>query len=145
MDVHGLFVDHRSPAWDRTNHWPTQFRLGHRDRTMRSNKPILTAVSAPKRRIPCVAQLGRSLRNNIEHRLHVRRRAGDNAEDFAGRSLLLQRLLELVEQPDIFYGDDGLVGEGFEELDLRWCEGTYLNPPRRQRYNDFALLTKRNG
>ena len=42
-----------------------------------------------------------------------------------GRRLLLQRLLQLacarlllLEQPRVLDGDDGLVGEGLEQLDL---------------------------
>ena len=46
-------------------------------------------------------------------------------QDLAGRGLLLQRLgeiavarLQLREQPDVLDGDDGLVGEGLQQLDL---------------------------
>ena len=46
---------------------------------------------------------------------------GDDAQDLAGRRLLLQRLgefavarLQLLEQPRVLDGDDGLVGEGLE-------------------------------
>ena len=38
------------------------------------------------------------LGNRIQHRLNIRRRAGDDAQDFARRRLLLQRFLEFVEQ-----------------------------------------------
>src|SRR6266511_457404 len=33
-----------------------------------------------------------ALHDHVEHRLHVRRRAGDHAQDLAARPLLLQRL-----------------------------------------------------
>ena len=46
-------------------------------------------------------------------------------EDLAGGGLLLERLgeiaiadLELLEEPDVLDGDDGLVREGLEQLDL---------------------------
>ena len=61
------------------------------------------------------------------------------------RRLLLQRLLEFLEQPDVFNGDDGLVGEGFQELDLRRGEGTHLGTTCAQCSNEFPLLTKGNG
>jgi hypothetical protein len=32
-----------------------------------------------------------------------------------------------LEQPGVLNGDDSLVGEGFEELDLSRGEGTYLD------------------
>ena len=46
-------------------------------------------------------------------------------EHLGGRGLLFQRLgqfagarLHLLEQPRVLDGDDGLVGEGFDQLDL---------------------------
>src|SRR5262249_23086382 len=57
--------------------------------------------------------------NGVEHGLHVRWRAGDDAEDLADSSLVLERFLELalaslhgLEQPGVLYGDHRLVGEG---------------------------------
>ena len=49
----------------------------------------------------------------------------DNAENLAGRGLLLQglvqlcvALLEFFEQPHVLNSDHGLVGKGLEKLDL---------------------------
>src|SRR4030095_5660273 len=65
---------------------------------------------------------GRALADSIEHRLHVGRRAADDAEHLGGCRLMLQRLtqfcialLDLLEEAHILDGDYGLVGEGFEE------------------------------
>ena len=66
-------------------------------------------------------------------------------KNFARRGLLLQRLLEFFEQPHILDGDHGLVGEGFEELDLRRGEGAHLGATCGQSSNEFPLLTKGNG
>ena len=63
--------------------------------------------------IICVTQPRGILCNHIQYRLNIRRRAGDDAQDFARRRLLLQRLLEFLEQADVFDGDHRLVGEGF--------------------------------
>ena len=64
----------------------------------------------------------RALDDGVEHRLHVRRRAADDAEHFGRRRLMLQRLaqfcvalLDFFEQPHVLDGDDGLVGEGFQQ------------------------------
>ena len=65
--------------------------------------------------------------HNIEHRLNIRRRTGDNAQDFTRRCLLLQRFLQFLEQPHVLDGDHGLVGEGFKQLDLRRGEGAHLD------------------
>ena len=84
-------------------------------------------------------------RNRIQHRLNIRRRAGDDAQDFTRRSLLLQRFLEFLEQPHVLDGDHRLVGEGFKELDLRRGEGAHLGATCVQCSNEFPLLTKGNG
>ena len=91
-------------------------------------------VDAPDLRIVCVAQPRRILRDRIQHRLNIRRRAGDDAQDFARRRLLLQRFLEFLEQPHVLDGDHRLVGEGFEQLDLRRGEGAHLGATCGQRF-----------
>ena len=62
--------------------------------------------------------LGRARDNRIEHRLHVRRRAADDAEHFGCCSLMFQRLaqfrvalLQFFEQPHVLNRDHGLVGK----------------------------------
>ena len=64
----------------------------------------------------------RALDDGIEHRLHVRGRAADDAEHLGRCRLMLQRLaqfcvalLDFLEQPHVLDGDHGLVGEGFEK------------------------------
>ena len=76
------------------------------------------AINADNIGIARFAQPRGILRHHIEHWLNVRRRAGDDAQNFTCRCLLFQRFGELLEQPDILDRDHGLVGEGFEELDL---------------------------
>ena len=55
-------------------------------------------------------------------------------KNFARRRLLLQRFLEFLEQPHVLDGDHGLVGEGFEQLDLRRGEGAHLGATRDQSF-----------
>ena len=66
-----------------------------------------------------------ALDDRVEHRLHVRGRAADDAEHLGRRRLMLQRLaqfrvalLDFFEQPHILDSDDRLIGEGFEQSDL---------------------------
>ena len=61
----------------------------------------------------------------------------DDAQDFARRRLLLQRFLEFLEQPHILDGDHRLIGEGFEQLDLRRGEGAHLDATCDQCSNEF--------
>ncbi len=65
----------------------------------------------------------RALDDGVEHRLHVGRRAADDAEHLGRRRLMLQRLAQLrvalaefFEQAHVLDGDHRLVGEGFEQL-----------------------------
>ena len=51
----------------------------------------------------------------------------------------------VLEQPHVLNGNHRLIGEGFEELDLRRRKGAYLGATCGQLSNEFPLLTKRNG
>src|SRR5215510_8979014 len=89
--------------------------------------------------------------NGAEHSLEVESRA-DRLTNLAQRSKLAHRLRQLarprfqfLEQPDVFDSNYGLVGEGFQQLDLRRREGAHLNTTRVQCSNEFPLLTKGNG
>src|SRR5262249_18672487 len=53
-----------------------------------------------------------------EHRLEIETRAANDLEYVGGGGLLLQRFAELVEQPRILDGNDGLVGEILNQVDL---------------------------
>ena len=79
-----------------------------------------------------LAQTRCTLRDYIEYWLDIGRRAGDHAENFTRRSLLLQRLLEFIKQPNIFDGNDRLVSKSFEELELRRGEGAHFGAARIQ-------------
>ena len=46
---------------------------------------------------------------------------------------------------DVLECNHGLVGKGFEQLDLRWREGAHLGATRDQTSNKFSLVTKGNG
>ena len=66
-----------------------------------------------------------ALDDGVEDRLHVRRRAADDAEHLGRCRLMLQglaqfcvALLEFFEQPHVLDGDHRLIGEGFEQRDL---------------------------
>ena len=88
----------------------------------------------------------RALDYGVEHRLHVRRRAADDAEHLGRGGLMLQRFaqfriarLQLLEQPDVLDRDHRLVGEGFQESDLLFRERTNLRPTNRDSSNGNTL------
>ena len=56
-----------------------------------------------------------SLGNRVEHRLQVRRRAGDDFENVGRGGLPLQRLPGLVEEPRVLNRYNGLISEGLQK------------------------------
>ena len=85
------------------------------------------AVIEPSPQKPNLAPANRVAFSSMafEHRLKFAGRRTDNAQHFGGRRLLLQRLGEiigaltqLVEQPRVFDGDNGLCGEVLKQFDL---------------------------
>ena len=93
------------------------------------------SLTEPKHHVINSTNPSRALDDGIEHRLHVRRRAADDAEHLGRGCLMLQRLaqfcvalLEFLEQPDVFDGDHRLRSEGFEESNLLVSERTDLRP-----------------
>src|SRR5262245_8865711 len=58
----------------------------------RAESKLLSALVEPEVCQLRFAERGRTLENRIEHRLRVRRRAGDDPQDLAGRRLLFERL-----------------------------------------------------
>ena len=144
MDVNRLAVDDGSASGRAATERPSALAApasAHMLPHARSTSPSTRSIKASSR----IAQPRSIFRHRIQHRLNVRRRAGDDAQDFTRRSLLLQRFLEFLEQPDVLDGDDRLVGEGFEQLDLRRGEGAHLGATCDQYSNEFPLLTKGNG
>ena len=66
-----------------------------------------------------------ALDDRVEHRLHVRRRAADDAEHLGGCRLVLQglaqfcvALLSSLNKPDVLDGDDRLRSKGFKQFDV---------------------------
>jgi len=49
-------------------------------------------------------------------------------------------LLQLMEQPHVLDGDDRLVGERLDELDLPFAKGEWLHPAKQDVADVLALL-----
>jgi hypothetical protein len=47
-----------------------------------------------------------------------------------------------LEQPDVLDGDNRLIGEGFEELDLHWSERAQLHATCTEYANQLFMLAK---
>ena len=115
---------------------------------MDQNEPANQGVSLaePQYHVIDPTNPGGALNDSVEDRLHVRWRAADDTEHLGRCRLMLQglaqfcvALLDLLEQPDVLDGDHGLVGEGFEEVDLLFGEGTDLRSADNNRPDGDAL------
>src|ERR1700693_2933163 len=65
-----------------------------------------------------LTQAMRRFDQGIEHSLQVKGRAADDLEHVGGGGLLLQRFAQLLEQPRILDGDNGLAGGSFYQRGL---------------------------
>ena len=99
-----------------------------------------------------VANACRILQHGCEHRLEIAGRAADDLEHLRRRRLLLQRfgevggaLAQLVQQPRILNGDDGLGGKVRDQLDLLVGEGTNFLAGQGEGANQFAFFQHRHG
>jgi hypothetical protein len=108
---------------------PTAQRHGERrNRAVMGGRVELVAVAAKDDGVECLAQPSGAFRQRVEHRLDVRRRATDDAQNLARRRLLFESVLRLLEDPRVLEGDDGLVGEGVQEGDLAVRKGPGSKP-----------------
>ena len=73
-----------------------------------------------------IAQFFSALADDVEHWLDVRRRARDDAQDFADCGLLLEGFLGLVEKPHVVDRDGGLPREGLHQRHLVGGEKRWL-------------------
>src|SRR5262249_34107058 len=95
--------------------------------------PILFPLAMEDKRHFSFAQPRGRFDKSVQYCLQIERRAANDLEDVSGRRLLLERfrqivsaLAQLIEQPRVLDGDDGLRGEALEEPDLFLGEGLDL-------------------
>ena len=120
-------------------------RLSDQNAPAQQNSPSVTS----RRTTSSIPQTSRRvLDDGVEDRLHLGRRAADDAEHLGCRRLMLQgfaqfrvALLDFFEQPHVLDRDHGLVGESFEERDLLVGERTDLSPTN-QYASDGNTLTQ---
>src|SRR4030081_1959618 len=91
-----------------------------------------------------IAEPRGAFRDGLQDRLQVKSRAADDLQDLAYGRLLLERLLCLVEEPHIFDGDDGLIRERLEKLDLIRRERLHFHAAERDASYPYAMPKKRH-
>src|SRR5262245_34943234 len=85
---------------------------------MMSGKPQSIILDEPNRCVVGAAYMRGTFGYRVQHRLNIRRRTSDDTKNLTRRGLLLQCFLQLLEQPHILDGNDGLVSEGLDQLNL---------------------------
>ena len=80
----------------------------------------------------------------IENRLEIEGRAADDLEHVGGGGLLLQRFAQLVKQPRVLDGDDGLISKGLEQSNLPFGKEPHLGASQRDRANHGAFAHQRD-
>src|SRR5262249_55876373 len=96
--------------------------------------------------LPCnrgligVAKPGSRFYKGVEHRLQIKGGAADNLEHVGRGGLLLERFPQLIEQPSVLDGDDGLRGEILDQIYLLIVEGSDLLAIDSDRTNQVILL-----
>jgi len=79
---------------------------------MRGHGVARIAVVTENHSSCCAAEPDSRIQESVEHGLQIEGRAANDLEHVGSRGLLLERLAQLVEQPRVLDGDNGLVGEG---------------------------------
>src|SRR5262249_1462744 len=112
----------RLPIQDRAPGCPPsanrQFDEINRDWSVMGPEHEGFSVSYENRGVVCIAQPRGALDEGVQYLLQIECRAADDLEHIGGGGLLLQRFAQLVEQPRVLDGNDGLGGEVFDQLDL---------------------------
>ena len=123
------FIVHDRPTRNRT---PSNRQCGRhkkRNRSFVGHEAKNVALHNPNRRVVGIAQSGGTIRM-----------VSSTGWTSVGELAMTPRISlvavccssdsPIPETSGRFDGDDGLVGEGFEQFDLRWCEGPYLDTTR---------------
>src|SRR4030095_8015813 len=97
-------------------------------RTVMGDEEEPVAVATEDASVLRRAEARGALGHGVEHRLDVRGGAADHPQDLGHRCLLLERLFRLIEQAHVLDGDDRLVGEALEKLDLALRERPHHHP-----------------
>src|SRR5579872_1242307 len=87
----------------------------------------------------------------LEDRVEIKSRAADHLQHIRRRRLLGERIFEvarahlnLVEQADVFNGDDRLIGEGPNQFDLAWREWAWRRARQDKNANHLLIAQKRD-
>src|SRR5215831_9944044 len=119
MNVNSSPINHGSTGYTTALNRSRLIRLRNWNCSVRGRWPKDVIICTVNYGVGSVTQPRRVLRHSIQNWLHVSRRAGDDTQNLTCCRLVLQRLLKFLKQTHVLDGNDRLVGEGFENFDLR--------------------------
>src|SRR5262249_48496397 len=97
---------------------------------MQSDAPKAVSFTQQHRTEGGVADAHRVFQHRVEHRPQIAGRTTDDLQYIGSGGLLLERLAQLIEQPRVLDGDDGLVCEILHQRDLligKWSDLLAIN------------------
>ena len=119
---------------------------------MQRHRPVSISFGEPQDTELGAADANRILQHGLEHGLQLAGRGRDDLQHLRGRGLLLQRLGEivgapaqLVEQPRVLDGDDGLVSEAADQFNLAVSEWPHLLAVDDEGPHELVLLEHGDG
>src|SRR5262249_25238894 len=126
---------------------PQPLQVSDRQSTVEPRGSEGFSFAQPQSAVTRLTQPCRICQQGLENGLQFAGRTGDDLQYLGGRSLLLQRLAQivgalaqLVQQPGVLDRDDGLCSEILQQLDLLLGEWTHFLAVDVNGAGQFALL-----
>src|SRR5262249_6910621 len=91
-----------------------------------------------------IAEMRSGLDERVQNRLELRHRSADDLEHIGGSGLLLQRFAQLIQEPGVLDGDDGLLREVRDQFDLLIGEWPDFLTIDRNSADEFVILEHRH-
>src|SRR5215470_9481250 len=148
---------HDSPAGDPTASKRQRYEI-HRDGTVMRHGTQVFALLQDYNYVIGGAKAASDPRNDVKHGLNVEFRVTDDGQHVASCSLIFKRFRKLLralrkfsrssllglEQPRVLDRDDGLVGEGLQQIDLSVGEREDLGASNANHTDSRACTNKRD-
>ena len=112
--------------------------------TCRTDEAKDVSLETPEIDVGGIEHPGSGLGDRVEGPPAVLGSTSDDAKDIGRRGLAIQAFSQLVEQPRVIDGDDGLLGEILDQLDLLLAERPHLLAECPQVAKQCVVLEQRN-
>src|SRR5262245_56579250 len=108
-------------------------------------RAAIASIITEDQSMGCAAKPGGGLNKGVEHGLKIEGRVANHLEHVGGGGLLLQRLPQLIKEPRVLDGDDGLLSEILDQFYLLVAKRAYLLAKDVNRADQLVILEHWNG